>query len=103
MLKALKVPYISIKDVHLARRFRPAEVEAGAKEFDAAGLKVMSGGNITLNETTVEAMRKHFEYAKHAGMRDYRLRPDSRKREGGRGARQGVRHPVRHPQSRPRG
>jgi sugar phosphate isomerase/epimerase len=69
MLKALKVPYVSIKDVHLSQTIPMAEVEAGAKEFTAAGLKVMSGGNITLNETTADAMRKHFEYAKHAGMR----------------------------------
>jgi sugar phosphate isomerase/epimerase len=69
MLKALKVGFVSIKDVHLSQTIPMAEVEAGAKEFTAAGLKVMSGGNITLNETTADAMRKHFEYAKHAGMR----------------------------------
>ena len=28
----------------------------------------MSGGNITLSEPTAEGMRKHFEYAKAAGM-----------------------------------
>jgi len=69
MIKALKTPFISIKDVHLSQTIPPAEIEAGAKEFTDAGLKIMSGGNITLNETTAEAMRKHFEYAKHAGMR----------------------------------
>jgi sugar phosphate isomerase/epimerase len=69
MIKALKTPFISIKDVHLSQTISPAEVEGGAKEFTNAGLKIMSGGNITLNETTAEAMRKHFEYAKHAGMR----------------------------------
>jgi sugar phosphate isomerase/epimerase len=68
MLKALKAPWISIKDVHLDQKLSPAEVTAGAKEFEAAGLKVMSGGNITLNEPTAEGMRKHFEYAKAAGM-----------------------------------
>jgi sugar phosphate isomerase/epimerase len=69
MIKALKTPFVSIKDVHLSQTIPAAEVEAGAKEFTAAGLKVMSGGNISLPETTVDAMRKHFEYAKHAGMR----------------------------------
>jgi sugar phosphate isomerase/epimerase len=69
MIKALKTPFVSIKDVHLSQTISPAEIEAGAKEFTAAGLKIMSGGNITLNETSAEAMRKHFEYAKNAGMR----------------------------------
>ena len=68
MIKALKVQYISIKDVHLKQTRLPDEVEAGAKEFTDAGLKIMSGGNIDLEETTEEGMRKHFEYAKHAGM-----------------------------------
>jgi sugar phosphate isomerase/epimerase len=68
MIKALKVQYISIKDVHLKQTLTPAEIEAGAKEFTDAGLKIMSGGNIDLKETTQEGMRKHFEYAKHAGM-----------------------------------
>ena len=69
MVKALKTPFVSIKDFHLSQTIPAAEVEAGAKEFTAAGLKIMSGGNISLPETTAEAMRKHFEYAKHAGMR----------------------------------
>jgi sugar phosphate isomerase/epimerase len=69
MLKALKIPFVSIKDVHLSQTIPAAEIEAGAKEFTSAGIKIMSGGNISLPETTVEAMRKHFEYAKHAGMR----------------------------------
>jgi sugar phosphate isomerase/epimerase len=68
MIKALKITYVSIKDVHLKQTLTPAEVEAGAKEFTDAGLKIMSGGNIDLKETTEEGMRKHFEYAKHAGM-----------------------------------
>jgi sugar phosphate isomerase/epimerase len=68
MLKVLKAPWISIKDVHLDQKLSAAEVTAGAKEFEAAGLKVMSGGNITLAEPSAEGMRKHFEYAKAAGM-----------------------------------
>ncbi len=68
MIKALKIPYVSIKDVHLKQTDTPDQIEAGAREFTSAGLKITSGGNIDLKESTVEAMRKHFEYAKHAGM-----------------------------------
>ena len=68
MIKALKIPYVSIKDVHLKQTDTPEQIEAGAKEFTDAGLKIMSGGNVDMKETTVNDMRKHFEYAKHAGM-----------------------------------
>jgi sugar phosphate isomerase/epimerase len=68
MLKALQAPWISIKDVHLSQKIAPEEVRAGAKEFEAAGLKIMSGGNIDLKENTIEGLRPHFEYAKNAGM-----------------------------------
>jgi sugar phosphate isomerase/epimerase len=69
MIKALKIQYISIKDVHLKQTLSAQEVEAGAKEFTDAGLKIMSGGNIDLKETTPQEMRKHFEYARNAGMK----------------------------------
>jgi len=68
MIKALKIQYVSIKDVHLKQTDSPEQIEAGAKEFRDAGLKIMSGGNVDMKETTVNDMRKHFEYAKHAGM-----------------------------------
>jgi sugar phosphate isomerase/epimerase len=68
MIKILKVPYVSIKDVHLKQTDTPQQIEAGAKEFTDAGLKIMSGGNVDMKETDQEGMRKHFEYAKHAGM-----------------------------------
>jgi sugar phosphate isomerase/epimerase len=68
MIKVLETPWVSIKDVHLSQTIPPAEVEAGAKEFTNAGLKIMSGGNVDMKETTVDGLRKHFEYAKHAGM-----------------------------------
>src|SRR5689334_2740764 len=68
MIKSLEIQWVSIKDVHLSQTVPMAEVEAGAKEFTNAGLKIMSGGNVDMKETTVDGLRKHFEYAKHAGM-----------------------------------
>jgi sugar phosphate isomerase/epimerase len=67
-IKALQIPWVSIKDVHLSQTTPMAEVEAGAREFTDAGLKIMSGGNVDMKETTLEGLRKHFEYARHAGM-----------------------------------
>jgi sugar phosphate isomerase/epimerase len=68
MLKTLKTPFLSIKDVHLKQTLSPEEVQAGAKEFTDAGFKIMSGGNVDMKETDIEGLRKHFEYAKNAGM-----------------------------------
>lgn len=81
MLKSLETPWISIKENHLAQKSTKAEVQAGAKEyaslesvragakeFTDAGLKIMSGGNVDMKETTIEGLRPHFEYAKAAGM-----------------------------------
>ncbi len=68
MIKALQTPWVSIKDVHLKQNIPAAEIQAGAKEFTDAGLKIMSGGNVGMPETTIDGLRPHFEYAKNAGM-----------------------------------
>ena len=68
MIKTLQTPYISIKDVHLKQDIPTSQIEAGAKEFRDAGLQITSGGNVDMKETDLEGLRKHFEYAKAAGM-----------------------------------
>jgi len=81
MIKSIETPWISIKENHLAQKSSKAEIQAGAKEyaslesvragakeFTDAGLKIMSGGNVDMKETTIEGLRPHFEYAKAAGM-----------------------------------
>ena len=69
MLKKFQVKYVSIKDVHLKIGAPPEETKAGRAEFDAAGLVVTSGGNVDMTKgTTVEELRKQFEYAKAAGL-----------------------------------
>jgi sugar phosphate isomerase/epimerase len=69
MLKKFQVKYVSIKDVHLKIGAPPEETKAGRAEFDAAGLVVTSGGNVDMTKgTTVEDLRKQFEYAKAAGL-----------------------------------
>jgi sugar phosphate isomerase/epimerase len=67
MLKALNITWLSIKDFHLKATDTPEQLQAGRKEFDAAGFKVTSGGNINLQADTEEGLRKQFEYAKNCG------------------------------------
>jgi sugar phosphate isomerase/epimerase len=66
MLKTLRVEYVSIKSFHLPYEGSPGETRSGADEFRAAGLEVLSGGNINLQSP--EELRPMFEYAKAAGL-----------------------------------
>lgn len=68
MIKELNTPYVSIKEFHLPYRSSPEELVKGRKEFEKAGLKIMSGGNITLALNDDADIRKYFEYAKTCGM-----------------------------------
>jgi sugar phosphate isomerase/epimerase len=67
-LKELKTPYLNIKEFHLLYTSTPAELEAGRKEFESAGLQIAGGGTISLREDTDSDIRKYFEYAKRSGM-----------------------------------
>ncbi len=66
MLKTLRVGYVSIKSFHLPYEGSPEETRKGADEFRAAGIEVLSGGNINLRDPAQN--RKMFEYAKAAGL-----------------------------------
>ncbi len=63
-IKELRTPYVSVKEYHLPYRSSPEELEAGRKEFEHAGLTIMSGGNIGLAKDDPDDIRRYFEYAK---------------------------------------
>ena len=67
MVKLLNVDYVDIKEVHLPQTDPPKALIAGRAAFDRAGVKVIGGGNITMNETDEAGLRPHFEYAKTVG------------------------------------
>jgi len=70
MVKALQTPWISVKDVdrQLSHKSSAEELRQARKEFDDAGLKVMSVGNVDMKQaTTPEAMRAIFEWARNFG------------------------------------
>ena len=68
MTQQLKTPYVSVKEFHLRNSSTPEELEQGRKEFEAGGLKIMSGGNISLQKDDVDDLRRYFEYARRCGM-----------------------------------
>jgi sugar phosphate isomerase/epimerase len=67
-IKELRTPYVSVKEFHLPYRSSPEELESGRKEFERAGLTIVSGGNITLAKDDPDDVRRYFEYAKMCGM-----------------------------------
>ena len=68
MIKQLNTRYVSIKEFHLPIRSSPEEIASGRKEFEDAGLIILSGGVITFNKDDDNDIRHKFEYAKLAGM-----------------------------------
>jgi sugar phosphate isomerase/epimerase len=68
MIQQLGTPYVSIKEFHLPYRSSPEELARGRKDFESAGLKIMSGGNIGFPNDDPQDIRRYFEYAKMAGM-----------------------------------
>jgi sugar phosphate isomerase/epimerase len=69
MLKVVQAPWTSIKDgVHFAYNSTPQELKQIRAEFDAAGLKVTSAGNISLAQDDPEYIRQRFEIAKNLGL-----------------------------------
>ncbi len=66
-VKQLGIEYVDIKEFHLPQTDSLKAIEAGRKAFDKAGLKVVGGGNVSLQEPDEAGLRKHFEYAKAAG------------------------------------
>ena len=67
-IKELRTPYVSVKEFHLPYRSSPEELETGRREFEKAGLTIMSGGNISLSKDDPDDIRRYFEYAKMCGM-----------------------------------
>lgn len=66
-VKQLGIEYVDIKEFHIPQTDPPKAISDGRKAFDKAGLKVVGGGNISLQEPDEAGLRKHFEYAKLAG------------------------------------
>jgi sugar phosphate isomerase/epimerase len=67
-IKELKTPYVNIKEFHLPYKSSSQELAAGRKEFESAGLKIVGGGTISLQQDSDEDIRKYFDYAKTCGM-----------------------------------
>ena len=59
---------MGVKEFHLPYTLNAAEAAKTAGEFKKAGLTIMSGGNISLQDEDPAALRRLFEYARNCGM-----------------------------------
>lgn len=67
-IKELNTSYVNIKEFHLPYSSTKEDLEKGRKEFEKAGLKIVGGGNMSIQKDDEADIRKYFEYAKAAGM-----------------------------------
>ena len=67
-VQALGTPYVNIKSFHLPYETSPEERAAARRQFEEAGLHIVGGGTIYLQEDDEDDIRFHFEYAKDCGM-----------------------------------
>lgn len=67
MAKALGVTHMTFKDVHIPRTDPPETTRALRAKIEAAGITIMGGGTITM-QNDPEQIRRDFAYAKNAGM-----------------------------------
>jgi sugar phosphate isomerase/epimerase len=65
MIRELGISYADVKEFHLPQNDSPAQLAAGRKAFDKAGIDVIGGGNISLTEPDEAGLRPHFEYARY--------------------------------------
>jgi len=68
MAKKLHVPYINLKDVHMAMVMKDTDREKAVKEIHAAGFTILGGGTVDFKKDDEADMRAKFEYAKKCGM-----------------------------------
>ena len=64
----LRTPYVNVKSVHLPYESSPEERALGRAEFESAGLRIVGGGTIYLEEEDDAHVRFHFDYARDCGM-----------------------------------
>jgi sugar phosphate isomerase/epimerase len=68
MLKQLRIEHVSIKEFHLPYKSTPEERAAGRKEFEDAGIQIVSGGVIYMQKNDEADVRYYFDYARDCGM-----------------------------------
>lgn len=67
-IQELETPYVNVKSFHLPYEATKEELISGRREFEQAGLEIVGGGTITLDQDDDDDIRSYFEYAKTCRM-----------------------------------
>lgn len=67
IIKSLGVRYVNVKSMHMPYEASAAELKAARAEFEAAGLEIVAGGNISLQKNDDAYVKEMLTYAKNAG------------------------------------
>lgn len=67
-IRELGTPYVNIKSFHLPYEASAEERAAARAELEDAGLRIVGGGTVYLEEEDDDHVRFHFDYAKACGM-----------------------------------
>lgn len=68
IVKGLGIQYVNVKAFHMPYYLSKGDLKAARAEFEKAGLKIVSGGNISLRSDDKDELEHYFKYAKMAGI-----------------------------------
>lgn len=68
IFKQLGTQYVSVKDFHIPYTVTVDEAAKARSDFENAGMTIVSGGVITLQDEDSSVLRHYFEYARRCGM-----------------------------------
>ncbi len=68
IIKDLGITYINVKSFHMDYELSERRLAAARREFERAGLEIVSGGNVGLHKDDDDDGHYHFQYAKNAGI-----------------------------------
>lgn len=67
-VKQLGTPFVNLKSFHQPYEWDAEQLAAGRRELEEAGLVIVGGGTIGLQQDDDDDIRHYFEYARHSGM-----------------------------------
>jgi sugar phosphate isomerase/epimerase len=67
IIKSLDIHYVNVKSMHMPYESSIAELKAARAEFEAAGIQIIAGGNISLQKNDDADVKTLLTYAKNAG------------------------------------
>ncbi len=68
IVRELGIKYVNVKSFHMPYYLSKEELTEARKEFEDAGLTIVSGGNVGLRSEDEGYIKRHLEYCKNGGI-----------------------------------